>query len=220
MSRTLAHDIWYCEDCLCNIFPFNNIENDIEFKNCIFTYSHCNNVNADIIHNTSQLQLCNRLKLCQKDIDPDKYLFNQSKISNDMYYLEDTFSHLIENQFAGHNFSLIHLNIRSLPKNKNLFLAYLSQLHHRFSVIALTETRATDDNEGSLNIPGYNNIFANRKTSSGGGVALFVHEDFSFELRKDCNFSTNSPVNSLFINITGSKISKKNNWSHIPTTKH
>lgn len=38
---------------------------------------------------------------------------------------------------------------------------------------------------------------------------MFVHEDFSFELRKDCNFSTNSPVNSLFINITGSKISKK-----------
>ena len=164
---------------------------DIEFNSCLFSYMHSNNINADIIRNTQQLQLCSKRSLCSKDIDPDNYLLNQAEISSDRYYLEDTFCNLVKQQVTKNAFSVIHLNIRSLSKNLDNFLAYLSQLPHKFSVIAFSETWATESNENSFKIPGYNNIFKSRTTSTGGGIALYVLDRLSYEIRKDCTFSKN-----------------------------
>ena len=52
---SFKHDCkdWYCRPCICGIFPFNCIVDDIEFNSCLFSYMHSNNINADIIRNTS-----------------------------------------------------------------------------------------------------------------------------------------------------------------------
>ena len=43
------------------------------------------------------------------------------------------------------NFSLLHVNIRSMQKNFEKLLELLHETQHNFSVICLTETWASDD---------------------------------------------------------------------------
>ena len=57
------------------------------------------------------------------------------------------------------NFSVIHVNARSLPKNIYSLNIYLNTLSHSFSVIAVSETRATADSETLLLLSGYVGIF-------------------------------------------------------------
>jgi len=203
---------WYCEYCLSKILPFNCIVDDIEFRNCIFSYSRSPNVNASLIHNTQQLQLFSNLRLCSDGIDPDKHLLNHFAASNDAYYLEDSFSALTDKigLRTKETFSLIHFNIRSLPKNRENLLAYLSQFHQKFTVIAISETWANEENQNLLNIPGYNKILKNRTTSStGGGVALYILDGYTSQVREDYAFPTSSIVDSLFIDLSGPNVNKK-----------
>ena len=72
------------------------------------------------------------------------------------------------------NFSLLHLNIRSLVSHFTEFLCYLDSLNFVFKVIALSET-AINATSINYHIPNYNceiNIRENRK---GGRVSLYVH---------------------------------------------
>ena len=101
-------------------------------------------------------------------------------------------------------FSVIHLNIRSLSKNVDKFLAYLSQLCHKFLVIAISETWATESNDNFFKIPVYNNILKNRTTSTGGVVVLDVLDRMSYEIGKDCTLSKTNPL----FNINGRDITK------------
>ena len=68
------------------------------------------------------------------------------------------------------NFSLLHINARSLSKNKDHLSLYLSTLKIKFGVIAVTETWASADNEALLSISGYNSVFKNRLQN--GAMAL------------------------------------------------
>ena len=70
--------------------------------------------------------------------------------------------------------SVIHLNVRSLPKNKNLIEELIRLLHSNIDVIAITETKLNSNNFNDINIEGYN--FVNVKSSfNAGGVALFIN---------------------------------------------
>ena len=90
------------------------------------------------------------------------------------------------------NFSLLHINARSLSKNKDHLSLYLSTLKTKFGVIAVIETWASADIEALLSIPGYNSVFKNRLQNRGGGVALFISNTFNFTECEDLNaFSCN-----------------------------
>ena len=77
------------------------------------------------------------------------------------HYVDDEFNNMIENKSIENNFSLIHINARSLSKNFEHLNIYLTSLSHIFSVIAVTEMWANFTNESLLVIPGYNSIFKN-----------------------------------------------------------
>ena len=62
-----------CLSCLPNIFPFNAIEDEFEFQCCIFNYINSNKLIANLIKNLQQLELVNKLKICNDNIDPAKY---------------------------------------------------------------------------------------------------------------------------------------------------
>jgi len=45
-SRILcSRDNWYCSSCLAGIFPFNHIEDDIAFVDCLYCNSRVKSVN-------------------------------------------------------------------------------------------------------------------------------------------------------------------------------
>ena len=55
------------------MFLFNVLDDDFEFLACIFNYNYCNKINAEIIRNSDQLNLNNKLKIANNDIDPDNF---------------------------------------------------------------------------------------------------------------------------------------------------
>jgi hypothetical protein len=135
------------------MFPFNILADDTEFNNCSFTYSFSDNVNSNLIHNFYSC-LFKAHKRCCRDLDPDKYFFNSNNYLGDEYYLKDSIKNLLQGRSIKDEFSILHLNVRSLPHNLDDFNLNLSRLKHSFSVIAFSETRATFFDENSLIISG------------------------------------------------------------------
>ena len=120
----------------------------------------------------------------QGELDPDKNHFNQlahylRKSSN--YYIEKGFNKYIErNNVAKEDFSIMHVNIRSIPANLNNFLSYMSNIDHSFSVIGFSATWLTPANIDAYSIVGYNHVGLTRDDRKGGGVSLLISEKLMY----------------------------------------
>ena len=140
------------------------------------------------------------------DIDPDFNYLNSIKESiNSNYYNETTFKNRYK---SNSNFSLLHLNIRSVVSHFTEFLCYLDTLNFVFKVIALSET-AINATSINYNIPNYScemNIRENRK---GGGVSLYVHNTFQYKVRNDLQLG--GVVNSVFVELLKNTTNSKHN---------
>ena len=76
--------------------------------------------------------------------------------------------------------------MRSLRNKFDDVINYLISFSFSFSLISLAETWL---NESHINdetqIPGYRNIMVNRKHKTGGGVSLYIKDDFDYYVRND-----------------------------------
>ena len=108
------------------MFPFNVLDDDFEFLACIFNYNYT--INAEIIRNSDPLNLNNKLKIANNDIDPDKF-FYYNDLEN-LYYLEDNFNKLVNKKSLKSNFSLLHVNARRLHKNIYRLVDYLKDINY------------------------------------------------------------------------------------------
>ena len=176
---------------------------DFDFQTCLYNFSHCNKHNPNLIMNSHQLCITSKYKPCNSDIDPDKFYYNQMQNeTSSPYYLEDEFNSMLIKINIDNNFSVLHVNARSLHKNLDYLQVYLRTLNHNFSIIAISETWANNDSMLLLNIPGYNRTFKNRTSGRGGGVALFVCNCFKFTVRDDLSEFNNDFFESIFIELT------------------
>ena len=102
-----------------------------------------------------------------RNIDPGCKLFN---FSNTKYYLEDDINEIIiRNNLIENEFSLMHLNIRTLPENIGKLCDFLSLIDTKFTIIGLSETWLHSDNVDLYEIPEYTIIHATRPPMKGGG---------------------------------------------------
>ena len=89
-------------------------------------------------------------------------LFNQhshSLLEACNYQTEKTFNNSVSRKGISNNsFSLLHLNIRSVPANLSLLLSDIENLDRRFSVIGLTETWMNPSNIDAYGIDDYNHV--------------------------------------------------------------
>ena len=99
--------------------------------------------------------------------------------------------------------SILHLNTRSLPGNFDKVTNLLSTLNLNFSMIGISETWLKDSFH-SCDIPGYNFIHEPRRSRTGGGVGLYLNQDFQFKCRPEIRFS-DSCAESLFVEIIRQK---------------
>lgn len=108
------------------------------------------------------------------------------------------------------NLNTLHLNIRSLNKNKD----NLSELLHQLSnagvdvdIILLCETWLNAENDLMPQIDGYDYFLQNRSIGRGGGIAIFIRKCFSAVIRDDIDFNLDEYYESLFVDVTfGKKI--------------
>jgi Txe/YoeB family toxin of Txe-Axe toxin-antitoxin module len=196
---------WSCEDCNINIFPFNNIENEIEFR-CIVSN---NNVDSEFLEANNYLlnYFPSDLNDINNDIlteeyDPEINYYNALTcefLENCKYYNSDSFNIKIGN--CQSTFSIISMNIRSASKNLDEFLSFLHILNHSFSFIGLVETWFTKENVETFSIGGYSHEFLCRENKRGGGISLFIsNKILNYKIRTDLS-KINENYECLFVEV-------------------
>ena len=114
------------------------------------------------------------------------------------YYLPNEFKEAFVQ--TGNDFSILHVNVRSLCKNFDALKELLFITQYKFSMICVTETWLNDTSPFLFDIDNYSLLNVNRKGMKGGGVAIYVNDIYKFKTRKDLNFPNNS-AESLFIEV-------------------
>ena len=114
--------------------------------------------------------------------------------------MEDPFNEKCQKVFKNECFSMIHMNIRSLPANLNHFMNYLNCLNVQFSVLCFSETWLNANNHDLYALPGYSHIGKHRPHRSGGGVSLFIKERFTYKSRLDISIF-NDVIESVFVEM-------------------
>src|SRR5688572_14924139 len=81
-------------------------------------------------------------------------------------------------------------------------LQYIKNIKSKFhTIIALTETLSTFDNEDQIIYPGYITFAKSRTSGRGGGVALLVDRSLQIQII-NINGTFNSLLEYLFVNIS------------------
>ena len=100
--------------------------------------------------------------------------------------------------------SLLYVSIRSLHRNLHSLTILLKNLELRFSFIGITETWIRDSSHYT-DISGYNFVHDPRKDRTGGGVGLYLADNFDFKCSHDLVFSSTECAESLFVEINRPK---------------
>ena len=209
---------WYCQNCICEIFPFNHIENDKSFLAEINNFTLSDRIAAlsDMLFQPFELNT-NDYYSPLFDVDPDINFYNKIDFHtgfNCNYYMEDFFSGALRERIDCNNadelFSLCHVNIRSIPANLGNLEAYLQCLDFEFSIVGISETWLQENNCDLYNLNGYNLVENHRTTKKGGGVGIFIKKHIPYVTRNDL-VSTDSIFESIFIELDKQVFHQKSN---------
>ena len=139
-----------------------------------------------------------RYLIRSEDIDPDAHVKTDSRCD---YYVEDKFNEMLHSKFRNDNyFSIVHLNIRSLQNKLGDLTTLLANLDIRFSIVGITETWLQESTH-NVDIDGYDFVYKNRSSKSGGGVGLYVSNNLNFKIRDDISGLNDGVMETLFIEI-------------------
>ena len=114
------------------------------------------------------------------------------------YYLPTEFQESIP--YNESDFSILHVNARSLFKNFDALQELLAVTRYNFSIICVTETWLNDKSPALFNIENYSLLHIDRKEMKGGGVAVYINNSLQYKTRKDLCFKTTC-AESLFIEV-------------------
>lgn len=203
-------DNWLCMPCNQSIFPFNHIGSDYEFYNILSENSGLVNEN-----NLSQLVFNpfdnfddgpffqSPLLECDPDLQYYNDVTNVDNVSQCEYYSEEVFKKKLADLGVNNEcFSMLQLNIRSIPKNLTHFQQFVSNLSFNFTVLGFTETWLNENNASLYSIAGYDHYYLCRSGRRGGGLSIFVNENISVTVRHDLNIMSSS-IECLFVEISG-----------------
>ena len=100
--------------------------------------------------------------------------------------------------------SMLHFNIRSLKKNLTFLNDILMRVKELPNIIAISETKLSDNNPFNTSIPGYSFLSVNSKTSAGG-VGFYVSENVNFKRRNDLDLGLREGLENCWIEIERKK---------------
>ena len=160
-----ADDVpWFCLNCTIIILPFGQLDND-ELSN-LHDFDFPSFVDSmPSFEITSSLTNLPNLG----DYDIDEHL--PSNVNSSYYTLQD----LSTLSTSDNDFSLFHMNTRSLSLHFDELISTIATLKINFDVIGLSETWNSIQNpiKTNVEIPGYK-YFPCGSQSQNGGLALYV----------------------------------------------
>lgn len=134
------------------------------------------------------------------EFDPDINFYSQIKPAKSRYVCNGNFENITKTNL--HDMSLVHLNCRSIRKNFMKLLTMLRSFKHTFDVIAISETWLKDTDDISLySIDGYDMEYMNRKNKEGGGVCIYIKNNYSVKKLNEFSFQDPDLMDSLTIEI-------------------
>ena len=140
-----------------------------------------------------------------KDDDDDNYNDYFMKLhQNCEYYDIDDMAKFVASR-RGYQYIAIHVNIRSLPSKFDQLrslVANMRDIGMPIHFIMLCETFLTELNCHMYQLPGYQFICNNRNSGRGGGVAMYICDDFQFSIRTDFTVNHNLEFETIFAEIT------------------
>ena len=99
-------------------------------------------------------------------------------------------------------FSMIHRNIRSLPKNLDNLVIFLKLLCRNLSCIGISETWLCDISPiDTFNIPSYSFLCKSRSSRRGGGVGIYVKKMYNYKERTDISIFNDGIFESILVEI-------------------
>ena len=177
---------WVCNICFVNELPFNHIVHDDEFTDAINEYQQ--------LSIPISLEQLNDLIFDPFDLNEECYDYNvedqeylshgMCKLSCRYYNPDDEVKIHADGEMS---FSLMHFNIRSVPKHYHEFTLFLECISDTFAVIGLSETWFTTSNVDCYKFVGYNIVNDTRINRPGGGASLLVNTNISYKVRGDLN---------------------------------
>jgi len=195
---------WLCTICISDALPFVQIDDDDEYDSCIRQeYGEDDVFINDAIFNP--FDISEDVDSPLYDIDPDVNYFQQVGLTNNIdckYYMERSFAEQVSKHgVTDQSFSILHANLRSLPKNFDSFTAYITSLKHEFPVMGVTENWLNDNLAQLYCLDGYNIINACRRDGRrGGGASLLLKDCLSYSVRPDLAIDC-SDTDSLFVEL-------------------
>ena len=212
------HDnIWYCPVCMQDALPLMRLEDD-EYMDVIFNWKRDEkHVSIEELNNMIFIPFeINDQNTFSPlfEIDPDIQFFNSlaNNLSVCDYYLEDSFNKKCTDLHIDQTcFSLLHTNIRSMPKNLTHLHDYLDLLNIKFSILGISETWLHVGNYENYNISGYQAAHNYRASRQGGGVSLLIADDLTYIMREDLRVM-DAHLECLFIELDGASVNSDRNY--------
>lgn len=194
---------WSCRQCMISFFPYNIIEDHDEFTHAAAGNNHLLPANInDLIFRPLDVNDLDEIDPLD-DLDPDKNYLNENlgtKSVSDYYDINSFITKITNKVGAQNSFSIMHANIRSLPKNQGQLEQLLEMLNFEFEVIGLTETWLHKDNAHIYNMNNYSHCYSHRSNKKGGGVSLYIKEGSTYKKRDDLGV-TNNDYEALWVEI-------------------
>ena len=138
------------------------------------------------------------------EIDPDLNCFNRiysgiDTDNNSLYYDSNSLANFA---FKSKNdFTMIHVNIRSILNKLDEFLALVSLFPFDFDAFCFSEVWLDDNTKNLVSIPGYIGFHSLRPVGKrGGGVSIFVRNSYRANLIRDLSGNTEH-VESIFLEL-------------------
>ena len=188
--------------CFLKEMPFSLINNS-EFKKLFYSFS--NIFNKDIFPfskiNNTELFLINNNNLNKKfdlDVNIEPTVFSTQYISTDN--LESKVNRCCNDN----SLTFLHINIRSLSKNKSLLEELMCSCNIFPDIIGICETKLNkNSNIDLISLKNYSLHFVNSKTNSGG-VLLYIKSSILYSIKQELTF-TCSKYESLWVEISVGK---------------
>ena len=116
------------------------------------------------------------------------------------YYDSEKFNTEIGGTVGANDFSVVHINIRSISANIDSFLAYLSLLKCSFDIVCFSETWLNECGHLDDYFPNYRSFHSTRTNRRGGGVAIYSHKKLQCTAMESLTLNEEH-LESIFIKI-------------------
>jgi exonuclease III len=135
--------------------------------------------------------------LYESQDDEDQHIINKLNINSP--YRDINFLQSIHDKF-NNQFTILHLNTRSLSNHRNLIMDTIQLSKIKFSAIVISETWLKEHSKDINSLKGYKAYHTIRENREGGGVSIFIRDDLESKKINDICICENY-IESLGVSV-------------------